>query len=83
VSLKRLASVVRYLHALSARLLARAKGLPEPEHQAHCHHVWITLKRQRFCRLCRRFERKVVKWRPDREHNRRTDQGGRSTGGWN
>lgn len=84
MSLKRLAGLVRYLHHLSAQLVARAKGLPEPPHpQDHCRHAWITLKRRRFCQICRRLERRGVKWRPDREHNRRTDQGGWSTGGWN
>ena len=45
MSLKRLAGLVRYLHHLSAQLVARAKGLPEPPHpQDHCRHAWITLK---------------------------------------
>ena len=84
MSLKRLANVVRYLHALSSRLLARAKGLPEPAHRDRCPHVWITLKRQRFCRLCRRFERKVAKWRHvHREDALRIQWDGRSTGGRN
>ena len=83
MSFKRLSSIVRYLHALSAQLLGRAKGLPGEPAPAKCAHIWITLKRRRFCQICRRLERRGVKWRSDREHNRRTDQGGWSTGGWN
>ena len=74
VSFKRLSSIVRYLHALSAQLLGRAKGLPEEPAPAKCSHIWITLKRRRFCRLCRRFDKRVDhRWRPLR----------RETGGWN
>ena len=83
MSLKRLSSIVRYLHHLSAQLLAKAKGLPGPK-PVPCHHIWITLKRQRFCRLCRRFERKVAKWRHvHREDALRIQRDGRSIGGGN